>query len=81
MNMQQLFQHLGTVIAGIGSRPFARLPHDMITASLPVDATHVIQGFSRSTNEVTGTHAVGAFVGHLHQVLNPGIDCRRLEPA
>ncbi|MBP1143299.1 DNA-binding CsgD family transcriptional regulator [Pseudomonas sp. PvP027] len=80
MNMQQLFPHLGKVISGIGSRQFARLLHEMITASLPVDATHVIQGLGRSTSEVAGPHAVGAFGGNLHQVLNPGIDSRRLEP-
>lgn len=80
MNMQQLFPHLGKVISGIGSRQFARLLHEMITASLPVDATHVIQGLGRSTSEVAGAHAVGAFGGNLHQVLNPGIDSRRLEP-
>ncbi|WXF89533.1 hypothetical protein WDV92_12965 [Pseudomonas syringae pv. atrofaciens] len=72
MNMQQLFPHLGKVISGIGSRQFARLLHEMITASLPVDATHVIQGLSRSTNEVTGAQAIGAFGGNLHQVLTPG---------
>ncbi|MCJ2374421.1 helix-turn-helix transcriptional regulator [Pseudomonas sp. RGM 3321] len=80
MNMQQLFPHLGKVISGIGSRQFARLLHEMITASLPVDATHVIQGLTRSTSEAAGAPPIGAFGGNLHQVLNPGIDSRRLEP-
>ncbi|RXT68733.1 helix-turn-helix transcriptional regulator [Pseudomonas syringae] len=80
MNMQQLFPHLGKLISGIGSRQFARLLHEMISASLPVDATHVVQELSRSTNEVTGTHAICAFGGSLHQVLSPGIESRRLEP-
>ncbi|WP_024643762.1 helix-turn-helix domain-containing protein [Pseudomonas syringae] len=80
MNMQQLFPHLGKVISGIGSRHFARLLHEMITASLPVDATHVIQGLARSTGEITDAPPVGAFGGNLHQVLNQSIDSRRLEP-
>ncbi|OSN24790.1 hypothetical protein BV339_00329 [Pseudomonas syringae pv. actinidiae] len=80
MNMQQLFQHLGKLISGIGSRHFARMLHEMITASLPVDATHVIQGVGRSTNEVTGTPSLGAFGGSLQQVLNPGNESRRLVP-
>ncbi|MEE4149449.1 helix-turn-helix transcriptional regulator [Pseudomonas viridiflava] len=80
MNMQQLFPHLGKVISGIGSRQFARLLHEMITASLPVDATHVIQGFSRYANEATGTQPVFAMGGNVQQVLNQGGENRRLEP-
>ncbi|KAA8689635.1 helix-turn-helix transcriptional regulator [Pseudomonas caricapapayae] len=80
MKMQQLFQHLGKLISGIGSRQFARLLHEIITASLPVDATHVIQGVSRSRNEVTGTPTLGAFGESLQKVLNPGIERRRLVP-
>ncbi|WP_432719493.1 helix-turn-helix transcriptional regulator [Pseudomonas syringae] len=80
MNMQQLFPHLGKLISGIGSRQFPRLLHEMITASLPVEAIHVIQGISRSTNEVTSTPTIGAVSGGLQQVLNPGIESRHLEP-
>lgn len=54
MNIQQLFPHLGKVIAGAGSRHFTRLLHDLINASLPVDATHVTQYRASSGIPVAG---------------------------
>ncbi|MCI3945718.1 LuxR family transcriptional regulator [Pseudomonas syringae] len=80
MNVQQLFPHLGKVISGIGSRQFARLLHEMITASLPVDATHVIQGLTRSAGEPTGLSSNGSLAKNLHPSVTSGIDIRRLEP-
>nr|UXB94737.1 helix-turn-helix transcriptional regulator [Pseudomonas cichorii] len=59
MNVQQLFPHLGKVITGTGSRHFARLLHDLISASLHVDATHVTQHRTKLV-EVATTAAVPA---------------------
>ena len=54
MNIQQLFPYLGKVIAGTGSRQFTRLLHDLINASLPVDATRVTQYRASSGIPVAG---------------------------
>ncbi|SDT09011.1 regulatory protein, luxR family [Pseudomonas asplenii] len=43
MNVQQLFPHIGKVIASTGSSSFPRLLHDLILTRLPVDATHITQ--------------------------------------
>lgn len=54
MNIQQLFPHLGKVIAGTGSRHFTRLLHDLINTLLPVDVTHVSQYRTSSGIPVAG---------------------------
>ena len=38
-----LFPHIGKVIASTGSRHFPRMLHDLISAQLAVDATHIRQ--------------------------------------
>ncbi|KPA87587.1 response regulator containing a CheY-like receiver domain and an HTH DNA-binding domain [Pseudomonas asplenii] len=43
MNLQWLFPSVGKVIASTGNRHFPRMLHDLITAQLPVDATHITE--------------------------------------
>jgi DNA-binding CsgD family transcriptional regulator len=59
MNVQQLFPHLGKVIAGTGSSQFVRLLHDLISASLDVDATQITQHRTKSVESANVARAAG----------------------
>ncbi|GFM84906.1 LuxR family transcriptional regulator [Pseudomonas cichorii] len=80
MNVQQLFPHLGKVITGTGSRHFARLLHDLISASLHVDATHVSQHRTRLVEVAAGASAPVSMDKDSSQDALPQGSQQRLEP-
>ncbi|MBX8513482.1 helix-turn-helix transcriptional regulator [Pseudomonas cichorii] len=80
MNVQQLFPHLGKVITSTGSRHFARLLHDLISASLHVDATHVTQHRTRLVEVATTASVPAPMTRSSSQDAMPQTGKPRLEP-